>query len=172
VRAQHPRSNSCHTLVVAAVKSGRLDAPATCEACGATRESIGWRHKKPAIIYHHYDYERPLDVIPMCWSCHIRTHCGKMPEPRTGRMYPTTLCRKLFEFNDLPGMVAEAIEQLAGGSIIGEGSVSASARRLAFDLGLVRMEGTTRRPRYVRTGTLMHLAFIEKYGVAPASCTS
>lgn len=48
-----------------AIQSGKMP-PAkelTCKACG-----------KPAQDYHHPDYSKPLEVVPLCKSCHRRIH--------------------------------------------------------------------------------------------------
>lgn len=63
------------------IAKGEMIRPTECEACGSTR----------SVECHHWSYktEHWLDVIPMCASCHRRMHNGRIPEPRTGRMYPT-----------------------------------------------------------------------------------
>jgi len=47
-----------------AVKSGRLIRPDICPICNEERE----------VIAHHHDYDKPLDVIWMCRSCHGKEH--------------------------------------------------------------------------------------------------
>jgi 5-methylcytosine-specific restriction endonuclease McrA len=50
-----------------AVRLGQI-APADsyfCFVCG-----------NPATEFHHVDYSKPLEVIPMCASCHKRWHAG------------------------------------------------------------------------------------------------
>jgi hypothetical protein len=37
----------------------------TCEDC-----------KVQAQDYHHEDYSKPLDVVPLCRKCHIKRHAG------------------------------------------------------------------------------------------------
>lgn len=46
-----------------AVKSGRL-IKTPCVDCGSTKRIEG----------HHPDYSKPLDVIWLCWKCHIERH--------------------------------------------------------------------------------------------------
>ncbi len=48
-----------------AVQSGRIIRPDTCSECGA----IGVK-----ITGHHEDYDRPLEVVWLCYSCHGRRH--------------------------------------------------------------------------------------------------
>ena len=47
-----------------AVKSGRLIRPDICPICNEERE----------VIAHHHDYNKPLDVVWMCRSCHGKEH--------------------------------------------------------------------------------------------------
>jgi hypothetical protein len=66
-------------VVAIAKKEGRWPPPHRCEACNTTKGRIVW---------HHHDYAHPVDVIPLCGSCHTRVHRGLLVEPLTGRMYP------------------------------------------------------------------------------------
>lgn len=68
-----------------ALRKGQLPPLAECEACGLSGATTGL--KRP-IVGHHPDYSQPLWVIPLCHSCHRRVHSGRIPEPRTGRVYP------------------------------------------------------------------------------------
>ena len=70
-----------------AIAEGLLARPAACEACGKAQWDVGTHRPKPGVIYHHHDYNQPLSVISLCLSCHQRVHSGKLPEPRTGRIY-------------------------------------------------------------------------------------
>ena len=56
-----------HNTTNSAIKAGKLPAPGTktCEACG-----------KPAVLYHHESYERPLEVMALCRPCHRDRHSG------------------------------------------------------------------------------------------------
>jgi hypothetical protein len=56
--------------VQAAIAEGTLIPLTACELCGA---QPGGRVPR-AIIAHHEDYTRPLDVIWLCGSCHARAH--------------------------------------------------------------------------------------------------
>lgn len=66
--------------VATARATGRLKPPTVCEACGRT----GGR----GFVWHHWDYRKPLDLIPLCTLCHDFVHRGRCDEPRTGRRYP------------------------------------------------------------------------------------
>jgi len=48
-----------------AIRSGKLQKSSACicQDCG-----------KAANQYHHEDYSKPLDVIPLCKHCHIQRH--------------------------------------------------------------------------------------------------
>ena len=72
-----------HAAVKAAITAGVLPAPTRCEACQMAAKSGSCR----SIVYHHHDYDKPLDVIPLCQSCHRKVHAGSLVEPRTGRIY-------------------------------------------------------------------------------------
>ena len=54
-----------HVAVKAAIKQGKLTkvTECTCSHCD-----------KPAQEYHHHDYTKPLDVIPLCKPCHLKLH--------------------------------------------------------------------------------------------------
>lgn len=56
-------SFACSRKVTAAIKEGRLLAPSRlqCVDCG-----------KPARVYDHRDYSKPLDVAAVCDGCNVR----------------------------------------------------------------------------------------------------
>lgn len=64
-RTVHPEKYSAHLKVWYAVKTGKLPhvTKLTCADCG-----------KPAQNYHHEDYSKPLDVVPLCRYCHAARH--------------------------------------------------------------------------------------------------
>ena len=47
-----------------AVKSGKVARPKICPICNEEKKIDG----------HHYDYNKPLDVIWACRSCHMKEH--------------------------------------------------------------------------------------------------
>ncbi len=53
------------TQTTLAIKSGRLPV-ANAWTCLGCREQ--------ATEYHHHDYQRPLDVTPLCRDCHVKLH--------------------------------------------------------------------------------------------------
>jgi hypothetical protein len=64
----------CTTAVRAAIRYGllpSLDGKIKCTDCDA-----------PAKCYDHRDYNRPIDVEPVCLPCNTSRHKGVMPVPR------------------------------------------------------------------------------------------
>jgi len=70
-----------------AISSGKLTRPEKCEICGSkgkppitnchnpwTGEPMEDIQPKQPIVAHHEDYEKPLDVIFVCRSCHYKIH--------------------------------------------------------------------------------------------------
>lgn len=64
---RNPKAKTAHRLVASALKSGKLKKE-PCSACGISND----------IHAHHEDYERPLDVVWMCRSCHQKYHAGTL----------------------------------------------------------------------------------------------
>ena len=61
-----------HGLVGKAIKEGKLPSPKglPCDDCG-----------KPSMGYEHRDYARPLDVVPICFTCNSNRWVAKYPKP-------------------------------------------------------------------------------------------
>jgi ribosome-binding protein aMBF1 (putative translation factor) len=55
---------NAHNKVKRAIEKGILVKPLYCELCGSTIK----------IEAHHYDYNKPLDVIFVCSKCHHQLH--------------------------------------------------------------------------------------------------
>lgn len=64
---KYPIKQKARGMVNYAVKSGRLNKPAQCEVCLSEGRIEG----------HHMDYNRPLDVVWLCTSCHADYHSVK-----------------------------------------------------------------------------------------------
>ena len=62
---RHPEKYQANYIVGNAVRDGKLPHVSTqpCATCG-----------DPAEHYHHQDYERPLEVTPLCVPCHKGVH--------------------------------------------------------------------------------------------------
>jgi len=54
-----------------AVKTGVLKRPARCSECG---------RRNGRIVAHHENYERPLEVVWLCDSCHKLIHGAQRRE--------------------------------------------------------------------------------------------
>lgn len=74
-----------HRLTKEACAAGTIDNREGCEACGVAQATI--ERGDLLVLRHHFDYEKPVDTIPLCRRCHRLVHAGKLPEPRTGRVY-------------------------------------------------------------------------------------
>ena len=61
----HNRNRPTHNKVLNEVRRGRMPGIRTqmCDDCG-----MGAEH------YHHVDYDKPLEVIPLCAKCHHKRH--------------------------------------------------------------------------------------------------
>lgn len=66
-RRDNPHVVAAGSAVLAAVRRGDLPPVSECDCfmCG-----------KPATVYHHVDYSKPLEVFPVCHSCHGRWHAA------------------------------------------------------------------------------------------------
>lgn len=64
-RKANPEKFAAHKAVKRAVYCGDLPLVSTCDCrdCGIQ-----------AAEYHHEDYSKPLDVEPLCISCHKKRH--------------------------------------------------------------------------------------------------
>lgn len=73
------KRDSAHNLITGEIASGRL-APAktlACSHCGAQAQH-----------YHHENYDMPLEVIPLCASCHRKIHAASsIGTQATGKYY-------------------------------------------------------------------------------------
>jgi len=58
--AEHPRAIPAKSAMMWAIQIGRLVWDDSCELCG----------RRVKVHHHHEDYNRPLDVISLCPSCH------------------------------------------------------------------------------------------------------
>jgi hypothetical protein len=63
-KKENPKKSNAHSLVVWAVKTGVLKRSENCEECKKNCKTEG----------HHLDYDKPLEVIWLCKSCHSKKH--------------------------------------------------------------------------------------------------
>jgi hypothetical protein len=54
----------CGKIVIKAIKIGKMIRPRVCCRCG----------KRGKTVAHHPDYNKPLDVLFICYSCHGKHH--------------------------------------------------------------------------------------------------
>lgn len=66
-RENNPQKVKAHSIVNEAIKSGKLKKPLKCSKCN---------HKKD-VQAHHEDYNKPLDIIWLCPTCHSALHKEK-----------------------------------------------------------------------------------------------
>lgn len=71
-RKRNSKAERAQGLVRLAIRDKKLPYPEDCLCwiCCIGR----WENPKVNIIYHHVDYDKPLDVFPLCRNCHIRLH--------------------------------------------------------------------------------------------------
>ena len=64
-RDKYPKREKANRMITNAIRSGRMP-PAKTKECYYCDDN--------ATAYHHPDYNRPLDVIPVCPNHHIQVH--------------------------------------------------------------------------------------------------
>jgi hypothetical protein len=65
---RHRQQKRAWNRLTAALKLGGVVRPKVCERCGTACKPHG----------HHPDYSKPLEVIWLCYPCHLAEH-GKQP---------------------------------------------------------------------------------------------
>ena len=63
-RDNHPKEILAHSEFHRAIYSGKIIKPLKCSLCGSETKLVG----------HHFDYNKPLEVIWLCYSCHRIIH--------------------------------------------------------------------------------------------------
>jgi hypothetical protein len=61
---KHPNAGKAHAIVQKAIKSGKLIKPTKCMKC----------NKIKTLHAHHTNYDKPLEVMWLCVSCHKLEH--------------------------------------------------------------------------------------------------
>ena len=67
-RLKYPEKYAARYAVGNAIRSGRITKPKTCSRCGSDK----------LIQAHHHDYQKPLDVIWLCFACHREDEHGQV----------------------------------------------------------------------------------------------
>ena len=67
-RAAAPEKFRAYAIIRNAIAKGQISAPAACAICDSIEQ----------LEYHHEDYDKPLEVIPLCHKCHMRLHAGRL----------------------------------------------------------------------------------------------
>jgi Skp family chaperone for outer membrane proteins len=67
-REKNPLKSRAMMRVCYAIKKGKLIKPKNCSICNI----------KGYIMGHHEDYNKPLEVIWVCWKCHEEIHAKKV----------------------------------------------------------------------------------------------
>ena len=62
-----PDKRAAHIILGNAVRDKRIAKPSICSKCGAATKSR-------SLHAHHEDYAKPLDVIWLCFQCHVDHH--------------------------------------------------------------------------------------------------
>ena len=62
--ARFPERKRATTMIHNALRDKKLSRPTRCELCGSRCKPVA----------HHFDYDRPLDVVWLCISCHNQLH--------------------------------------------------------------------------------------------------
>lgn len=75
-RKANPEKELAKRLVRDAIRRGDLVRPEACPRCGKSPETIDGRTGIHA--HHHNGYDNPLDVIWLCYDCHVAEHRAAM----------------------------------------------------------------------------------------------
>lgn len=65
-----PKKYKAHSIVNEALKTGKLKKPNKCSNCNQEKN----------VQAHHEDYNKPLEIIWLCVSCHSQLHKQKKIE--------------------------------------------------------------------------------------------
>ena len=72
-RDKYPEKNKARQLVAYAISKGEIIPLKNCQDCG----KVGGESRKNCLHAHHEDYSKPLDVVWLCASCHVKRHRKK-----------------------------------------------------------------------------------------------
>lgn len=63
-RKENPEKISAHNALNHSIRDSKMQRPSSCEKCEMTTRVDG----------HHEDYNKPLEVVWLCRSCHRELH--------------------------------------------------------------------------------------------------
>lgn len=72
----HSKQKKAQHLIEKALNNGAITKPDSCSKCGV---NYTFTDGRSAIQAHHYDYDKPLDVIWLCQKCHHEWHKNNTP---------------------------------------------------------------------------------------------
>ena len=154
-----PRRHAARSAVGVALASGKLVRPDICEACGGGGP----------IESHHHDYDRPLDILWLCRSCHTDQHRGegrpRLPRRRIEVTCPecgTTRRRRPSSRHRQYCSQACARAAVADSQRIDSRALLDDLRRLAEKFGR-----TPTSPEIIEHGRYSHVTYYRHFGSLP-----
>ena len=66
-KKKYPNKVSAHQKLIRALEAKKLIRPLNCSICGT----------KGMIMGHHKDYDKPLEIVWVCWKCHEMLHSNE-----------------------------------------------------------------------------------------------
>jgi hypothetical protein len=164
---------ACRAALSVARNEGRIGNAEACEACGVLGmvAPSGGRNLW-SVVWHHPDYSKPLELIPLCKPCHSKVHRGNLAEPRTGRVFlPIQRRNKVKTIK--PAHHADLSKPLSFGSwlksrriLMGMDQAECAAHitkhgaNLSYS-GLSRLESNSRRPSFRVFATIAMCMMVE-----------
>lgn len=103
-RAPQAIKDFCRHALNKALNEGRVTRPDACEKCGTPPAGTGGA----GLQAHHFDYDRPLEVIWLCKKCHMALHHAAKNQGRPDQkdnstgIYKILLRQNLLKFIDRP----------------------------------------------------------------------
>jgi hypothetical protein len=79
-RPSTEKQRAARVAVQLAVQNGMLKPPDKCEGCGL--EPLSMDRRRRSVHAHHPDYDKPLDVMWLCTTCHQAWHRRNEPKNR------------------------------------------------------------------------------------------
>jgi len=74
-RSANMKPSVARGQVNAAIAKGIIKPNKECAICGA---NPGGKYSRAQFVQHHGNYNKPLETITLCCSCHRKLHLGKI----------------------------------------------------------------------------------------------